>query len=185
MSQINMFDNPVIDFDNVNKYIGIDPGSNGGIAIIDEGIVKVRKMLKFIDLVYFFREFEPSETFVILEKVSTWRNDEDTPGKAMNIVKMVQGYQQIIDALTITGLHYMEENGYSWQKKLRVWKKGEDSGERKNRYKEIARKIFSKKNIQVTLWNADALLLVNYCHMLVNYEQVELKKKYYRKYLKK
>lgn len=185
MKQRSLFDNNIVDFEKIDTYIGIDPGSNGGLAILKNKQIVTYKMQKFLGMVDLLNFYSPENTFVILEQVSTWRNDVDTPGKVMNIAKMMSNYQQILDALAITGLHYMEINGYSWQKKLRVWKKQEDSGERKKRYKEIAEKIFGKKNIRVTLWNADALLIVNYCHMLINNEPQELKKKYYKKYFSK
>ncbi len=160
----------------INTFIGIDPGSQGGIAVIQGKQVITEKMGEFLELVNFFKAFNPETSLVFVEKVNAWGSDASIPGKSVRIAKMVMGYQQILDALAITGLHCVEVSSYSWQKQLKVWKKSEGKNDKKRRFKVIADEIFAKASVKATLWNADALLIANYCHMVYHQDGKKLRK---------
>lgn len=161
----------------ITNYIGIDPGSQGGIAVMYGTVVETYKMRTFMELYHLFKNFNPQNSLVMVERVGAWQSDADIPGKSVRIAKMISGYQQILDALEMAELSYIQVVSYSWQKQMKVWRKAEEQADRKKRFKEIASQIFQKAGIKPTLWNADALLLVNFCHMVVKRRNQKIIKK--------
>ncbi len=141
--------------------IGIDPGlSNGGIAIYSpnrktETLKMARTTKELWELLF---PYSKEKTFVILEKVNSFRDDTDIPGKRFGIEKLVLNYEAIKNVLELLDIPYLLVHPASWQKELFLVKKGEDKLERKKRFKTVAQGKF--KETKVTLWNADALLLV-------------------------
>lgn len=158
----------------INCVIGIDPGANGGIAIYIpgqyRGLYEAKKMPKdvadFRDLMKYFAEnYSP---IVFLEKLSV-RPDDVTEqdgkanlGKLYRIQKMMANYEQLKAILEAVGIPYVMVHPASWQTKLKLRIKGEhlEKDERKHRYQKIAAEWYP--GIKVTLWNADALLIMHF-----------------------
>ena len=141
--------------------IGIDPGlSNGGIAIYSPNRkTETFKMVKTVkELWELLFPYSKEKTFVVLEKVNSFRDDTDTPGKRFGIEKLVNNFEAIKNVLELLDLPYLLVHPVSWQKELFLTQKGEDKLDRKRRFKSVAGSKF--KDTKVTLWNADALLLV-------------------------
>lgn len=148
--------------------IGIDPGSNGGIAIkAGDEKTKVVKMPKDItsltDLLEYYRDnYEP---IVFLEKLSV-RPDDITKGgnmgKLYRIQRMMAGYEHLKAIIEVSGVPYVMVHPMTWQSKLELRTIGvhEEKAERKRRYQEVAAKLY--KEVKVTLWNADALLIMTF-----------------------
>lgn len=155
----------------ISAVIGVDPGSNGGIAIFIPGrITKVVRMPKDIkelrDLfVYYAENYHP---IVFLEKLSVRPDDVTADGKGANmgklyrIQKMIANYEHLKVLIETSGVPYVMVHPMTWQTKLGLRKRGEkeEKAERKNRYKEVAAKNYG--DVNVTLWNADALLLMHF-----------------------
>lgn len=166
---------------NISAVIGIDPGSNGGIAIYIQGAnVKVAKMPRDIaelrDFFAYYREnYRP---LVFLEKLSIRPDDITTDGKGTNmgklyrIQKMMANYEHLKAMMEAEGIPYVMVHPGKWTAYLGLRKTSqngikETKQERKNRYKEFAQKNYPYVN--VTLWNADALNIMHFARkVLVN-----------------
>ena len=155
----------------ISAVIGVDPGANGGIAIFIPGrITKVVRMPKDIkelrDLfVYYAENYHP---IVFLEKLSVRPDDVTADGKGANmgklyrIQKMIANYEHLKVLIETSGIPYVMVHPASWQTKLKLRVRGvhEEKADRKKRYKEHAAKLYS--DVNVTLWNADALLIMHF-----------------------
>jgi len=140
-------------------YIGIDPGKSGGIAIMDSsGIVEIFKTpLSPID---FFHKFEPyadKSIYCITEKVHSMPQNG---GKANYTFGYINGVLHTI--LMVCQIPFDLRTPQMWMKYYALKKgKSESNTQWKNRLKVKAQQLFPKE--KVTLWNADALLIANYC----------------------
>ena len=155
----------------INCCIGIDPGSQGGIAIfIPDSPIKTVKMPKDIrdlrDLLQYYADtYKP---IVFLEKVSIRTDDIDMSqgnqkkamGKLFRIQSMISNFEHLKAIIESCDIPYVLIHPYSWQTKLNLRLKGvkEEKAERKNRYKAKAEELY---NVKATLWSADAILI---CH---------------------
>lgn len=155
----------------INCVIGVDPGSNGGIAIFIPGQnAKVAKMPKDItELRDFFAYYaENYHPIVFLEKLSVRPDDivadgsRANMGKLYRIQKMMANYEHLKALIESAGIPYVMVHPASWQTKLKLRIRGEkiEKAERKHRYQERAAALYPE--IKVTLWNADALLLMHF-----------------------
>ena len=155
----------------INCVIGIDPGSNGGIAIYIPGQnVKVAKMPKDItELHDFFGYYaENYKPIVFLEKLSVRPDDVKTEdgnanlGKLYRIQKLMANYEHLKALIETSGIPYVMVHPLSWQTKLKLRERGshEEKAERKRRYQAHAGKLYP--GIKVTLWNSDALLIMHF-----------------------
>lgn len=154
----------------IDCIIGIDPGAGGGIAVKkNDDPVKVYKMPKDLrDLTTLFQHYkEISEhPIVFIEKVQLRPDDVNSAdaganfGKAIRIQQMMQNFQKLKDLVEFADIPYVQVHPMSWQSFLKLRKKGEERQDRKNRYKRFAQDIFPE--VRSTLWNADALLLVQF-----------------------
>ena len=162
----------------INCVIGIDPGANGGIAVFIPGKnVKAVKMPKDLtelcDFFAYYREnFKP---IVFLEKLSirpddvSVQGDRAAMGKLYRIQKMMANYEHLKALIATAGIPYVMVHPGKWQTtlKLRVRGQKEDKAQRKHRYQQHAGNLYP--GIKVTLWNADALLLMHFGrYVLVN-----------------
>lgn len=152
---------------NFDTIIGIDPGAAGGLAVFQPGkITKTVKMPKDVrDLRDFFGYYaENFQPVVFLEKLSVRPDDiQDNPGKIYRIQQMLAGYEHLKTLLEAQGIPYVLVHPMSWQTKLglrRIKGGNEDKKHRKNRYKMQAGKEYPE--CKVTLWNADALLIMHF-----------------------
>lgn len=158
----------------IDTVIGIDPGANGGIAIWSSGYnTKVIKMPKDVRdlrdfLSYYADNFKP---IVFLEKLSVRpddvmvEGDKAAMGKLYRIQRMMANYEHLKALIETAGIPYVMVHPGKWSAYLGlrlVQKNGpkETKQERKNRYKEFAKKNYP--GINVTLWNADALNILHF-----------------------
>lgn len=156
---------------NINCIIGIDPGSNGGLAVyIPEYKTKVVKMPKDIaELADFFAYYKENfKPVVFLEKLSVRPDDvmvqggQAAMGKLYRIQKMMANFEHLKVLIETAGIPYVQVHPMTWQSKLNLRKKGvrEEKAERKRRYQATAAKLYP--GVEVTLWNADALLIMTF-----------------------
>lgn len=152
----------------INAVMGIDPGAQGGIAVYVEGMnVKRHKMPKdneeLRDLLNYYRS--KFNCLAFLEKLCLRPDDvsvdggKKNMGKAFRMQKMLANYEHLKAVLEMIGLPYVLVHPMSWQSRLGLRIKGEEKKERKARYKVEAEKLYGGN---VTLWNADALLIMHF-----------------------
>ena len=155
----------------INCVIGIDPGANGGIAIYSPGeLPKAVKMPKDIeDLRDFFGYYrENYNPIVFIEKLSVRPDDVATEGgkakmgKLYRIQNMMANFEQLKAIIGAAGIPYVMVHPMTWQSKLqlRIHGQKEERADRKRRYRGMAQAWYP--NIDVTLWNADALLIMHF-----------------------
>lgn len=155
----------------INCVIGIDPGVNGGIAIYIPGQnTKVAKMPKDVsDLRDFFAYYvENYKPIVFLEKLSVRpddvmvQGDRAAMGKMYRIQKLMANYEHLKALAETSGVPYVMVHPMTWQTglNLRIRGQHEDKADRKRRYQDHAGKLYP--GVRVTLWNADALLIMHF-----------------------
>lgn len=155
----------------INCVIGIDPGANGGIAVFIPGqkekAVKMPKDLK--DLSDFFGYYaENYKPIVFIEKLSIRpddvliNGDKAAMGKIYRIQRMMANFEHLKALIETAGIPYVLVHPISWQTKLKLRVKGEkvEKAERKRRYQAYAGRLYPLT--KVTLWNADALLIMHF-----------------------
>lgn len=151
-----------------DTIIGIDPGAAGGIAYIHNGIVKAIKMPKDINdilhLIAYLKEI--SNPIVFIERL-TIRPDDITVqgakanmGKMFRIQKMMQSFEHLKALMEVSDIPYCLVTPMKWQSALNLRIKGEEKADRKCRLKDVAAHCFP--TIKTTLWNADALLIMQF-----------------------
>ena len=159
---------------NTNCIIGIDPGSGGGIAVYVtgeyNGLYKVVKMPKDnADLQYLFAYYKDNfRPIIFLEKLSVRPDDiavgegRANMGKLYRIQKMMANYEHLKALIETAGIPYVMVHPASWQTKLGLRVRGvhEEKADRKRRYRETAAQLYP--GVNVTLWNADALLIMHF-----------------------
>lgn len=158
----------------INCVIGVDPGAAGGLAVFIPGQrTKAVKMPKDVaELRDFFAYYaENYKPIVFLEKLSVRpddvvvQGDRAAMGKMYRIQKLMANFEHLKAVIEMSGIPYVLVHPGKWTAYLGlrlVRKNGpkETKQERKNRYKEFAQKNYP--DVNVTLWNADALLLMHF-----------------------
>lgn len=144
--------------------IGIDPGTNGGIAVLRPNqqlqTIKMPKDLSELrGYLSYIKEITKSP-IVFLEKVQLRDDDvKANPGKAFRIQQLLMSFQRLKDFIEVEGIPYILMHPISWQHTLKLRKQAESKTERKNRYKEAAEYYYP--GLKATLWNADAVLILH------------------------
>lgn len=141
-------------------YLGIDIGSNGGIVVLDEnGLVKEvfktpENRLEFkLKLEHYAKE----HCFCILENV---HSQPKNGGKANFTFGMTT--ERVLFSLEMCSIPYQQITPTTWLKTYMLKKeKTESNTQWKNRLKDRAQQLFPKEKI--TLWNADAFLMAEFC----------------------
>lgn len=154
-------------------YLGIDPGSSGGLAVIrvsDEVRVIATQMLKTPRDIWLWLSqgkngdaIRPN-TFAALEKVGGYIKGNPAPGSAMFQFGKGAGWLEM--ALIAADISYEEVTPQRWQKALGIpsRKKDEKPTAWKNRLKKRAQELFPKLAAgSITLATADALLIAEFC----------------------
>lgn len=163
----------------INCVIGIDPGANGGIAVFIPGAhVKAVKMPKEItDLADFFQYYKENyQPVVFLEKLTVRPDDvavgpDGNPnmGKIYRIQKMMANFEHLKALIETAGIPYVMVHPRKWMCYLNLVQKGvkEEKADRKRRYAAKVGELYP--GVKVTLWNADALLIMHFARkVLVN-----------------
>ena len=148
-----------------DMIIGIDPGKSGGIAVWNANwseieVFKMPENVRDMNLLFTELVNMTDKAFVILEKVQMQQGDVKNIGRMFRLQKLFANYEQIRVVLSIIGMQFVEVKPMEWLKYLRLAKKGEEYTDRKRRLKEAAKQLYPLT--KVTLWNADALLLLEY-----------------------
>ena len=155
----------------ISAVIGIDPGSNGGLAVFVPGQnAKVVKMPKDVTelrdfFVYYAENYKP---VVFLEKLSVRPDDvavqdnRAAMGKLYRIQRMMANYEHLKAVIEMSGVPYVMVHPMTWQTKLNLRTRGvhEEKADRKRKYRGFAQASYPE--IKVTLWNADALLIMHF-----------------------
>lgn len=146
--------------------IGIDPGTNGGIAVLDDkgGVIDVTKMpptpqdiLNFLNIFVMRAEAEQCPIVCYMEKVGY-----GMPGQSSKATATFARHCGHLDmALLALGISTNTVTPNLWEKSYQLGSsKGFSKTEWKNRLKAKAQQMFPK--VKVSLANADALLLAEY-----------------------
>ena len=145
-------------------YIGIDPGSNGGIAVSDmlEGELEVIKMPPtFPDIYNTLKEKmkDGRECVAVLEDVG-----QGIPGQSSaSTAKFARHIGNLEMALYALGIRTELVKPQKWMKTYSNTigsSRGKTKGQWKNALKGEAQRLFPFE--KVTMWNADALLILEY-----------------------
>jgi len=142
----------------MKKIITIDPGQSGGIAIIDEsGSINIHKMPATpMDILNILELYKEGAT-CILEIVHGMPKQG---GAAM--FTFGKGYGWLEMALLALKIPTETVSPQKWTKTLGIGTKAScsSSNEWKNKLKAKAQQLYP--DIKITLWNADALLILYY-----------------------
>ena len=141
--------------------VAIDPGVNGGIALLDrDGVVTGGKMPETsIDVVSFLVEVSNTakEVDCYLEEPPLYAG-KNIPGSAIG--KLMWNTGVLYGAAVCLGWKMHRVRPAIWQKAHTCGTKGELSSTAwKNKLKARAAELFP--TVDVTLWNADALLILD------------------------
>jgi len=144
--------------------IGIDPGVNGGVAIIDDKwkdkaieAVKCPDTIKDMADYLSLHCYDNIKTLCIIEKVHSF------PGQGVrSVFTFGKNYGQWLGILASHDIPYKEVPPQTWMKHYGAMPR--DRGQRKRHLKHLAQSLYP--SIKVTLYNADAILLANYSKML-------------------
>lgn len=149
-------------------YWGVDPGSNGGIAYIDqnENSVESVKMPATMQDIYdellsrtLVEGFDKNNVTVILEDVG-----QGMPGQSSKATATFAEHVGCLKmALYALGLKTVLVKPQKWQKEYSGTignGKGLSKTEWKNKLKGLAQSLFP--SMKVTLWSADDLLMAEY-----------------------
>lgn len=155
-------------------FVGIDPGSSGGIAMIDPlGLVMTWKMPSDEEDMVNLMELLPSNKsrpggYIYIEKVGGFMGegkgkDKKNAASAHTMFKFGRGVGVLIGALLAFDTVFTEIPPQQWQKGLNLHPKNRYRGKTawKNYLKKTAQEYFPSE--KVTLYNADALLIAEYC----------------------
>ena len=141
--------------------VAIDPGVNGGLALLDrDGVVTVQKMPGTdVDVVSFLVEVSNTakEVDCYLEEPPLYAG-KNIPGSAIG--KLMWNTGVLYGAAVCLGWKMHRIRPAIWQKAHTCGTKGELSSTAwKNKLKARAAELFP--TVDVTLWNADALLILD------------------------
>jgi hypothetical protein len=159
-------------------YIGIDPGTNGGVALIYEGGVPdvqataipptMRDLLRLLEtILQLIGTPSQHRVFCVVEKV--WARPEQS---APAMWKFGVHYGSVLMALTALQIPFTERTPQEWMKVLRVGTKrnGETQAKWKGRLRERAQQEFpnlpiwqEKRAVVKQNRISDALLIARYC----------------------
>ena len=137
------------------KYLGIDPGVSGGVAIIKgSSTISSYKCPKTTqEMADLFINISDKNTIAIIEKVHSF------PGQGVvSTFTFGSNYGQWLGILSALRIEYELITPRTWQKKYQPLSKVKK--DRKNELKNLAKSSFPKEN--VTLYTADAILLALY-----------------------
>ncbi|WP_281724451.1 hypothetical protein [Hoylesella shahii] len=119
------------------------------------------------DFIAYYKGF--TNPIVFVEKLNVRVDDaEENKGKLFRIQTMLANFEQIKAVLTLLDVPYCLVHPMKWQSRLNLRKVGryEEKSERKKRYKEVAQDLY--KGVKVTLWNADALLIMHFGRVVLS-----------------
>lgn len=140
--------------------IGIDPGKQGGIAVLHNNKLFVRKMpetpKEMLDTLKFFKDASKNNLQVFMEKV------QGLPGMGGSAMfNFGQGFGWLQMALLALEIKSETVTPQKWQKEFQLGTKGSSTtAVWKNKLKARAEQLYPEKKI--FLWGADAILIAEY-----------------------
>lgn len=161
----------------VKTFVAIDPGYSGTIAVFhDNKIEIINNPRTFPEIIDIFRRIKTTmpNVYIGIEKVGMNPADLNEPGKAFGIQKMVINFNDFLNAFDALQLPYIKIPPKKWQYGLKLYVKGEDKKQRKDRYKKYA--IDNFQMIKVTRKNQDTLCILRYLYQLVHYGNPDIAK---------
>lgn len=148
------------------RYIGMDPGASGGIAVIDVGAngtsVSLHTLGNSTDKqTTEFLRFVRSPCRAAIEKNSGYVGGVGNTGSTMFVFGRSTG--KLLGYLVALGIPHEEVTPRTWQKALGIppRKKTESKAQFKRRLRHRAEQLFPEA--RVTLATADALLIAEFC----------------------
>ena len=144
----------------MKRYIGIDPGKNGGIAVMgaDGEVLDVVKMPGTPQELLDFLEQYKDDSFCTLERVG------GMPGNGGNAMfNFGKGYGHLQMALLALHIPTEDVTPNKWEKTYQLGSSGKyTKTEWKNRLKAKAQQMFPHLGKKITLATCDALLICEY-----------------------
>lgn len=142
------------------RYVGIDPGVNGGIAVLsaDGTVMEVVKMPGTArDLLDFLRRYK-DDSVCVLERVG------GMPGNGAHAMfNFGKGFGHLQMALLALEIPTEDVTSNKWEKAFQMGSSGKfTKREWKNLLKAKAQQLFPKLGRKVTLATCDALLIAEY-----------------------
>lgn len=144
----------------MKKYIGIDPGDQGGIAVLsaDGSVVEVAKIPTTpMDVLDFLSKYK-DDSYCILERVG------GLPGQGGSAMfNFGKGYGHLQMALLALGIPTNDVTPNKWEKSFQLGSSGKyGKTEWKNRLKAKVQQLFPSLGRKITLATCDALLIAEY-----------------------
>ena len=144
----------------MKKYIGIDPGDQGGIAVLsaDGSVVEVAKIPTTpMDVLDFLSKYK-DDSYCILARVG------GLPGQGGSAMfNFGKGYGHLQMALLALGIPTNDVTPNKWEKSFQLGSSGKyGKTEWKNRLKAKAQQLFPSLGRKITLATCDALLIAEY-----------------------
>lgn len=144
----------------MKRYIGIDPGKHGGIAVMgaDGEVLDVVKMPETPQDLLDFLEHYKDDSFCTLERVGGMPGNG---GSAM--FNFGKGYGHLQMALLALHIPTEDVTPNKWEKTYQLGSSGKyTKTEWKNRLKAKAQQMFPHLGKKITLATCDALLICEY-----------------------
>ena len=143
------------------KYIGIDPGKSGGIAVLSDERIEVKKCPETVqDMAFLFalilHETPPSHVLVMIEKV--WARPHDGRSSVFTFASNYGQWQGIVASHDIKS-HYVAPQ--VWMREIGCPKKLSKK-DRKNYLKALAKEKYPELAKKMTLATSDAMLIADY-----------------------
>ncbi len=142
------------------KYIGIDPGKHGGIAVLDASgtVIEVAKMPETPQDLLSFLSRHKEGSVCTLERVGGMPGNG---GSAM--FNFGKGYGHLQMALIALEIPTEDVTPNKWEKTYQLGSSGKfGKTEWKNRLKAKAQQLFPSLGKKITLATCDALLIAEY-----------------------
>jgi len=161
----------------VDRFICIDPGAGGGIALFRVGqspeascfkMLEVKVFSAFLNQQKECAELKRGQLIVMIEHQQVFKSDSDD-GRQFGMQKLLQNFAQLKAACEICGVKYFTCMPISWQSGLGMKRiKNESKTDRKNRYKAKASEYFPY--VKITLQTADALCMLKFLETKLRFD---------------
>lgn len=153
-------------------YVGIDPGKEGGIAVLNRGQVTAVSLANLTDRdiwehICLAGKTEGAEPFAVLERVGGFiRVKGAGVGTGPAMFNFGRGFGLLQMALIAANIPHEIVIPRTWQKAFGITpkKENETKSQFKNRLKTVAQRLFPKE--KVTLATCDAILISEFCRRM-------------------
>lgn len=148
-------------------YIGIDPGKNGGIAVLSKNgvVLECSDMPDTpMEILQFLQKYKNNSTVCVLEDVG-----QGMPGQSSSsTAKFARHNGHLEMALLSLEIKTIKCRPQKWEKTYSLGSSSKHGkAEWKRLLKERAQQLFPQLGKKVTLKTCDALLIAEYCRKIV------------------